>query len=273
MNEELINKALEELINGFISTKDFILEQTPDVINQLLTFSLFEYATWTTFALLATIFLSILLVKFAQKAREFRKKNEAEFIPLSMHAIFCFIGRGNKHFNKHVNNQRQLKFRAWDKLEKRFIYPDKGYQGHYVLSLKGEFQNLQNGSGFGDYVVQQFTGLKDKNGKEVYEGDIVTINPGEKNIRRELGDFFFENVLLAEAQPGARNPEGRVIRGVYNQSTGEYIAPVYEDFSEGVLSQFTYFLGVIPFSRLKVINHSIVVVGNIFENPELLKND
>ena len=70
-------------------------------------------------------------------------------------------------------NNRKLKFRIWDKLAKRFIYPDKGYQGHYVLTLNGQFQNLQNGSGGDEYVVQQFTGLRDSKGVDIYEGDIV----------------------------------------------------------------------------------------------------
>jgi uncharacterized phage protein (TIGR01671 family) len=68
---------------------------------------------------------------------------------------------------------RELKFRVWDKLRERFTTCESGYQGHYVLSLKGEFHNLQNGSGGKEYIVQQYTGLKDKNGKEIYEGDIV----------------------------------------------------------------------------------------------------
>jgi uncharacterized phage protein (TIGR01671 family) len=69
--------------------------------------------------------------------------------------------------------QRKLKFRAWDTLAKKFTYPDKGYQGHYVLDLNGKFQNLQNGSGGDEYVVQQWTGLKDYESNDIYEGDIV----------------------------------------------------------------------------------------------------
>ena len=88
---------------------------------------------------------------------------------------------------------KQLKFRAWDKLEKRFFYPDKGYQGHYVLYLNGQFQNLQNGSGGDEYVVQQWTGLYDKNKKPIYEGDRVRFSYTNQNH-----DFFGEVIWLED---------------------------------------------------------------------------
>lgn len=91
---------------------------------------------------------------------------------------------------------RELKFRVWDTLVKSFIYPDKGYQGHYIISLKGEFVNLQNGSGGKEYVVQQFIGLLDKNGKEIYEGDIV--NYKEYN---EIDDFTIDVNLVCIYSP------------------------------------------------------------------------
>ena len=74
---------------------------------------------------------------------------------------------------------REIKFRAWDKnreqivTEGGFIQFD-GNGGFEVFNEPNSSWD-KNGEDANDLILMQFTGLLDKNGKKVFEGDLVTI--------------------------------------------------------------------------------------------------
>lgn len=69
---------------------------------------------------------------------------------------------------------REIKFRAWDKENKAFM-PNEGY-----AICDGDVMGLRYGNEMEDVLtdqveIMQYTGLKDVNGKDIYEGDIVVV--------------------------------------------------------------------------------------------------
>lgn len=106
---------------------------------------------------------------------------------------------------------REIKFRAWDAVKKIWL--------HFDISQNPEYWSGK----IKDCPLQQYTGLKDKNGKEIYEGDIL----------------------------GGKNAFGRDVRATVEW--GKIGWEAHED------------------NELNLQWKEWEVIGNIYENPELLK--
>ena len=141
---------------------------------------------------------------------------------------------------------REIKFRAWDKKYNMMIQAESFQRDQMWISGIGEVFEIGEWSDYGgggkteddcsdQYILMQYTGLKDKNGKEIYEGDIISTD-----LDRPFNIVVFRNgAFMFQCHDNGKD--------YY-----DYMFSVDEESDRWEYGE---------------------VIGNVYENPELLKGD
>lgn len=131
------------------------------------------------------------------------------------------------------------KYRAWDIEFEKMVQVNTLFLDEQTLKV-----TYENGGVAKDdinyYVLMQSTGLKDKNGKEIFEGDLIT-ETGVFNSTVKYGSWVYEEDFGAKAK-----------------SVGFYLDKSYEEHT--LYENFNY----------DYISKNCEVVGNIYENNNMI---
>ena len=160
---------------------------------------------------------------------------------------------------------RKIKFRVWNKTDKEMYFSSPlefrnlgymdledggdglyGLMGHALTTSKGIDKNKK------EFIIQQFTGLKDSKGNEIYEGDVVKFYPWNSPEKyATLMQYLCNNLKQIK----------------YGLDVGQYS-------SIGFVAVNLQPADLEDGHQLNIMDsRNMEVVGNIFESSELLKDE
>ena len=145
---------------------------------------------------------------------------------------------------------REIKFRAYNKNLNQFIYGSSEYTRtrieYHEYTLSDFWQMIETGA---FKYAGQYTGLKDKNGKEIYEGDIVAYSsPMFGNVHKGAVSRYFNGRYKVTYRRGDHPMY------IPDERTNEKTTKDLDDWTHSDGGNFA------------------VVIGNLYENPELLED-
>lgn len=163
---------------------------------------------------------------------------------------------------------REIKFRGWDRKAKAMFpvhHMTFGAISNELNHISGVDIHNKDSDSSGDvfyggnvhkktgnpllpqFELMQFTGLMDKNGKEIYESDVIDWNGIKYKVC--IGEFSVMDIDSEEKVD--------VVYGVYGSPIGEDSKPFCNDMQ---------------INSVWIKHQEIVVIGNVHANPEMLNN-
>lgn len=170
-----------------------------------------------------------------------------------------------RKFWKEGTEMREIKFKGKRIDNGEWVY------GYYAKKIVGNFDMRVYNETLNDFIITQFssggishvevipetvgqyTGLKDKNGKEIYEGDLIRSNGVKKHLYRIAIGIHQTKGLTYHY--GIFTNEVKMLCGVHGI-----------EVKSGALC----FIPLVPDDDLNI--KSVEIIGSIYENPELLND-